>query len=299
MTQATSITGESAHDPGRTTRATRRDGSRSAPAWSALGSASLVVVTALVCDASSASAQAWEHEAIAIARAGRASEAIERLERAEAEEVRARSELVALHALRAELRDALGAHDAARIDLRRLAALDPTRDLPSSATLELRRALDEERAALGGALAVDVDVQRGAGRAVVRVHARHAPSGLVQAVRVSVRSARDGRWQVLHGDEVDIPIESIDALDLAIELLGPRGIVLATRGTTALPEHFAGTTAGEIAAREERSGDDTLVWVVGVSVGVLVVTAAVLGLVSTVGSQESDHTAVDGPVVRF
>ncbi|WP_236518313.1 hypothetical protein [Sandaracinus amylolyticus] len=259
----------------------------------------LVVVTALVCDVSSASAQAWESEAIELARAGRASEAIERLEHAESDEVRARGELVTLHALRAELRDALGAHDAARIDLRRLAALEPGRDLPASATLELRRALDEERAALGGGLAIDVDVQRAAGRAVVRVHARHAPNGLVQDVRVSARSARDGRWQVLHGDEVTVPVEPLDTLELAVELLGPRGIVLATRGTASSPERFAGTPAGEVATTEPSGGDDTLVWVVGVSVGVLVVTAAVLGLVSTVGSQQSDHTAVDGPIVRF
>ena len=272
-----------------------RDGSGGAPTWSALGSA--LATIAMLLSADVACAQAWQREATELVSAGRESDALERLELAETRDVRDRAELVSLYATRAELREALGDHDGARADLRRLAALDPERALRDGASLPLRRALDEERAAVGGALAIEVSVQRFEDHARVHVEARHAPADLELGVRVRARGA-GAEWQLSRGADVEVQVAALDALELAIELVGPRDLVLAARGTTERPEVFEGD-ASAVLAPSSGSDDTTVGWIVGVSVGVLVLTAAVLGIAATVGAQGSDHTALDGPTVRF
>lgn len=222
------------------------------------------------------------------------------LDRAEASDGLTRDGLVELVELSLLVHLAGGDEDAARADVRRLAAIAPEHELGREVPPGMVEALREQVQARAGPLAARATVERGTGEVIVRGRAVGAPPGLVRAVRVHARAA-GGQWADGEG-EVTLPVAA-GSIEHWVELLGPGGVLLAREGSADAPERFEVAAppppVEPLAAAEEDAGPGAALWI-GVGAGAAVVVAVVV-IAATVGGRGDDLQRFQPgtPVVDF
>lgn len=194
---------------------------------------------------------------------------LEELARAEAATLD-RDAVIALLLLRALTHHAMGSTDAMRLDLERVAYLEPDLVPPSEFPPSMRRALEEARVMVEPMrLLGDIErVPRG-----VRFSARPSgdPRGLIRRVDAECRH-HAGPWRRGESGVVSLRAAEGAVVECVAALIGPGGATLATRGTHEEPLRM------DVGALETApAGDDALPFALaGIGVGVAAVIAAVL-----------------------
>ncbi len=238
---------------------------------------------------------------------------LELLDQAEAGTDLSREDLEELLLLRAMLHRAEHHMDLAEVDLFRLAALDPSRQLGREVHPTLRRLFETVRERVPRPLRLDATAQRNGETVDVRVVVTDDAAGLTQGFRVHGRSD-SSRWLDTTDATLTIPVAPNEGAEYWAEAIGPGGAVIASVGTATNPERVeaSGVSADTVATGPDLtvSDDSTTtgpatggggggipdwVWIVG-GVGLAVIVAAIVTVV--VLTVPNDQTQLGRPSVQ-
>ncbi len=285
-------------------RATRRLGS--------LGRMVRALVVVAMVLASLAPGRALAHPQIDEARAAydatQHERGLELLEQAEAGTDLSRDELAELLLLRAMIHRALRQMDLAEIDLFRLAALDPARELGREVHPSLRRLFATVQQRVPGPVRLEAGAEREGETVEIRVAVTDDVAALAQGFRIHGRVS-GGAWRESTTATLTLPADPSEGAEYWAEVIGPGGAVIATHASAASPATLAGA-GGEVAVGDEvvreepetgapvtAPGEEVPAWpfIVGGVALALIVGAVILGVVL---SQPTDDTQLTRPSVQ-
>lgn len=263
--------------------------------------------------ASLAPSRAFAHPQIDEARAAydatQHERGLELLEQAEAGTELSREDLAELLLLRAMIHRALRQMDLAEVDLFRLAALDPERELGREVHPSLRRLFATVQQRVPGPVRLEASAEREGETVEIRVAVNDDVAALAQGFRIHGRAA-GGAWRESTTATLTVPVAPTETAEYWAEVLGPGGAVIATHASAASPATLAGEGGEEeVAGRDEvvreaetgapvtTPGEEVPAWpfIVGGVALALIVGAVILGVVL---SQPTDDTQLTRPSVQ-
>jgi len=188
-----------------------------------------------------------------------------------------RGELIRSLEGRAHVHFALGAEEALRAALARLAAIAPEHRLAPESPPELHaRFLDH---AGRGGITVVVSHEEHGGEARLEARAEGDPGGLVRHVVVAARIDR-AAWIEAEDEPLTIPVQPSQTLAWYGQAIGPGGAVVANDGSREAPR----VRASPSAALEE---DETPWLFIGLAAGGVLIIATVITLVVVLATPPS------------
>lgn len=222
-------------------------------------------------------------------------DALEVLDAAEQGSGLDRAGVVRALVLRALVQHALGDPDELDRALRELATIEPSYSLdvsiPPAVRGRLEVILSRDVQPLG--LTVETSAVSGGYQITVRVDGDR--DGVIRGITIFSRIP-DGEWLQNDGNMARIPLARGSELDYYVQGIGPGGALLLSEGSAEEPLHIGEGEAPVIIEPPIEPVEPTRIspWVwVGISAGVVVVTAVVLGAV--LGTRQVDNTSV-GPL---
>lgn len=240
---------------------------------------------------------------------------LELLEQAEAGTDLTREDLAELLLVRAMIHRAQHHMDLAEVDLFRLAALDPTRELGREVHPQLRRSFATVRERVQRPIRLDATVERHGGTVEIQVTVNDDVAALTQGFRLHGR-ADGGRWVDTTDARLTVPAAASEGVEYWVEAIGPGGAVIATLGSATNAERVEGedVAAGGgddlVSVGDGASGSGsgsgsgggptdeglpTWPFIVG-GVGVAVIAAVVI--LAVVLTQPTDETQLTPPSVQ-
>jgi hypothetical protein len=215
--------------------------------------------------------------------------ALQAFERAQREGGLSRPDVVELFAQRSVIHYALRDEPRMRLDLERLAALEPEYRFGAEVLPQVRTSFDRLRLEVEP-LTLELWVRKEGEQLEISAQYGRPPPQLVLEDRVYVR-VRGQPWRSAAA-RIAIANPERQPVEYYAEAFGPGGALLVARGSREQPLRFF--YEGPAAAQATAGNSTTLWWVLGGSALLLAgATVLIAAMVS-----ENDHTQFEGPVVR-
>ncbi len=224
--------------------------------------------------------------------------AIVALDLAEQEDGLTREDVIAIFEARAIARRATGDVAGAREDLQRLASLDPAHVFPAEAPPELADELAEVASAAPLEIVVEWE-DEASDRVTVDARITGDSTGLVTDVVIWTRSG-PSPWRRSTGSSATVDVRtSSGQVQGYVEALGPGGAVIATVGSRESPLlHRIGVVdTPTTPATPGGPADDTLLHIGLAAGGGGLALVIVIVVAAVVGSQPSNQTRLEGPII--
>ncbi len=153
------------------------------------------------------------------------------------------ADLMSLFEWRAIVRYALDNVAGMRADLTRLASMKPTHRLGLDAPPKVRAAFDEVRAQMTDGIGLEVGARSLAGKLRIDASAMHDVMNLARGTRIHVQLPGEA-WQSYKKSDLLVDLEGGGEVVYYVELLGPGGAVLVSKGTREAPRRIFVSSAG-------------------------------------------------------
>ncbi|MEZ4288314.1 MAG: hypothetical protein R3A47_09270 [Polyangiales bacterium] len=155
--------------------------------------------------------------------------ALKALNRAEAGDDLNTADLMQLFEMRAMVYSAMDQEESMRMDLQRLASMKPTHRLGRIAPPQVRDAFDEVRAAVQGAIAIDLNAQALPGELTITARVRRDVTKIGKHLFIFTKSG-EAEWVKHEGNEAKVSAPDGAKVEYYAELMGPGGAVVTNVG---------------------------------------------------------------------